>query len=172
MTKIDNLTKNLANVYSWFVFVMMGLIVVAVSLRYFFGVSLSWSNDLVWQLYGSLIIFGCSYALQKKSHVRTDIYWSKWSNKTRATIDLISYLFLFFPAIGILFWISVGSAMSSVIVDERSSMTASQMIVWPLKVGIALGLSLLLLQALSETIKCVNAIRSDADALKYNEVDL
>ena len=38
--------------------------------------------------------------------------------------------------------------------NERSSETMAQLVIWPMKIGITVGLVLLMIQAISQTIKC------------------
>ena len=107
-------------------------------------------------MYGILIILGSSHALATDSHIRTDVYWNKFSDRTRARIDTVSYLVLFFPAIGILTYKSIFDTILSVTQNETSSATMAQLVVWPLKVGITLGLCLLLYQGVLNVKRCIS----------------
>ena len=144
----------LVNYYSWFVLAMVFLIVTNVLGRYFFDLRFDFAVDVSWQLYGIMIIMGCSHALSTDSHIRTDVYWNKFSDKVKARIDFVSYLILFFPAISILTYKSIFDTIRSVAQNETSSATMAQLIVWPLKIGITLGLILLLYQGAVNTRKC------------------
>ena len=53
----------LVNYYSWFVLAMVLLIVTNVLGRYFFDLRFDFAVDVSWQLYGIMIIMGCSHAL-------------------------------------------------------------------------------------------------------------
>ena len=46
---------------------------------------------------GAAFMLGCGYALYKGAHVRTDIYWENFSERTKGIIDMISYILLFYP---------------------------------------------------------------------------
>ena len=120
--------------------------------RYFFDLRFDFAVDVSWQLYSMIIILGASYSLSKGTHIRTDIYWKNFSDKTKAIIDCIGYS-LFFPAIGILTYISALDTWRSISIWERSSATMSQIIIWPMKVGITFGLILLLYQGYVEVRK-------------------
>ena len=108
--------------------------------------------DVSWQLYGMLIMLGASYSLAKGTHIRTDIYWKRFSDRTKALIDLGGYC-LFFPTFGILSYLAAVDMLKSILIDERSSATMSQLVIWPLKIGITLGLFLLLYQGIVEVRK-------------------
>lgn len=146
----------LAKVYSWFTLIIVLLVVTNVLGRYFFDLRFDFAVDVAPQLYTILIIWGCSYSLSRGSHIRTDLYWNKLSDQTKARIDAVAYTFLFFPSFALLSYISFWDTFRSVVIDERSSATMTQLIIWPMKIGITLGLFMLLWQGLLELRKCVN----------------
>ena len=143
---------NLAKFYSWLILAIVLLIVSNVLGRYFFDWRFDFAVDVSWQLYAIVIILGASYSLSKGSHIRTDIYWKNFSDRTKAIIDLIGYC-CFFPAIGILTWYSFMDSVRSVSIWEKSSNTMMQLIIWPYKVSITIGLILLLIYGLQEVRK-------------------
>lgn len=140
-------------IYSWFVLAIVLLIVTNVLGRFFLDFRFDFAVDVAPQLYGALIILGASYSLTKGSHIRTDIYWKNFSDRTKAIIDLIGYG-LFFPSIGILAYYSAMDSWRSISIWEKSSNTMMQLIIWPYKVSITLGLILLLVYGIQEVRKC------------------
>ncbi len=142
----------LVKYYAWFILAIVLLIVFNVLGRYFFDLRFDFAVDVSWQLYGMLIMLGASYSLAKGTHIRTDIYWKRFSDRTKALIDLGGYC-LFFPTFGILTYLAAVDMWKSILIDERSSATMSQLVIWPLKIGITLGLFLLLYQGIVEVRK-------------------
>ena len=65
--------------------------------RYFFRAPTVWVFESSSIANGSAFMLGCAYALYKGAHVRTDIFWENYSERTKGIIDLVSYLVLFFP---------------------------------------------------------------------------
>ena len=47
--------------------------------------------------YGAQFMLASAYTLLKDGHIRTDVFYQRWSAKTRATIDSLSYVLFFFP---------------------------------------------------------------------------
>jgi TRAP-type mannitol/chloroaromatic compound transport system permease small subunit len=89
------------------------------------------------------------------------LFYERWSPRTRATIDAVSYVCFFFP--GMLFVLYAGTveALQAWEIGERSGMKIGQN-AWPLypfKAVIPLTAALLVLQGVSELIKCVRVIR-------------
>ena len=142
----------LVKYYAWFILAIVLLIVFNVLGRYFFDLRFDFAVDVSWQLYGMLIMLGASYSLAKGTHIRTDIYWKRFSDRTKALIDLGGYC-LFFPTFGILTYLAAVDMWKSILIDERSSATMSQLVIWPLKIGITMGLVLLLYQGIIEVRK-------------------
>ena len=143
---------NLAKFYSLLILAIVLLIVSNVLGRYFFDWRFDFAVDVSWQLYAIVIILGASYSLSKGSHIRTDIYWKNFSDRTKAIIDLIGYC-CFFPAIGILTYYSAMDTWRSISIWEKSSNTMLQLIIWPYKASLTLGLVLLLIYGVIEVRK-------------------
>ena len=51
-------------------------------------------------------MLGSAYALLKGAHVRTDIFWERFSNRKKGMIDCIAYAVFFLPSMAILFYLS------------------------------------------------------------------
>ena len=59
------------------------------------------------QMYGGLFLMAGPYALAQDAHVRGDVLYRLFPVKVQARIDLILYIFFFFPGMlsFILFWL-------------------------------------------------------------------
>lgn len=53
--------------------------------RYVFDAPTSWATDLTFMANGTMFILGSAYALLAGAHVRTDIFYDKYSDRTRST---------------------------------------------------------------------------------------
>jgi TRAP-type mannitol/chloroaromatic compound transport system permease small subunit len=99
-------------------------------------------------------MIGSAWTLQRGGHIRTDTFYSAWSRRTRARVDLACYLVLFFPAIAIFAWLGAEYFWKSFQQNERIVTSPWLPIVWPFKFMIPAAAVLLLLQGVSECIKC------------------
>ena len=148
----------------WLIVPMTLAVAYEVAARYAFNAPTRWSYDVTYMLYGAQFMLAAAYTLLRGGHIRTDVFYERWSAKTRATIDTVSYLLFFFP--GMLFILYAG-AVEAWFAWEIGERAASWKIgtgtwpipVYPLKAVIPLTAALLLLQGLSELIKCVRIIR-------------
>jgi TRAP-type mannitol/chloroaromatic compound transport system permease small subunit len=127
--------------------------------RYFFNSPTVWVYELSNMVNGAAFMLGCAYALYKGAHVRTDIFWDRFSERRKGIIDLASYLVLFFPTMITLFVISVDDAWYSFTIEERSQESIFRAIMWPFRSSIPLAALLFIIQGISETLKCFYQVR-------------
>lgn len=131
-----------------------------VTARYAFNRPTVWAYDLTYMFFGTQFMLAASYTLLKGGHIRTDVFYERWSSRTRALIDVVSYVLFFFP--GMLFVLYAGGveAWHSWMIGERSDWTPWRPVIYPLKAVVPLTALLLVLQGVSELIKCMRVIRA------------
>jgi TRAP-type mannitol/chloroaromatic compound transport system permease small subunit len=148
----------------WLIVPLTLAVAYEVAARYAFNAPTSWSYDVTYMLYGAQFMLAAAYTLLKGGHIRTDVFYERWSAKTRATVDVVSYVLFFFP--GLLFVLYAG-AVEAWFAWEIGERAASWKLgsgkipipLYPLKAVIPLTAALLLLQGLSELIRCARVIR-------------
>ena len=123
--------------------------------RYAFNAPTKWAASLTYMLYGAQFMLAAAYTLLKGGHIRTDVFYERWSAKTRATIDAMSYVLFFLP--GMLFVLYAGAVMAWEAWEIRERAGAWPL--YPLKAIITLSVLLLVLQGVSELIRCLRVIR-------------
>ena len=64
---------------------------IEVFMRYVLDQPTDWAMETTVMSYGSLFMLGAAYALQKGAHVRTDMFWEKFSDRTKGTIDTLAF---------------------------------------------------------------------------------
>jgi len=128
--------------------------------RYFFRAPTVWVFESSTMANGSAFMLGCAYALYKGAHVRTDIFWENYSERTKGIVDLVSYLLLFFPVMITIMVISVDDVIHSYVTGERSQESLWRAIMWPFRAVIPLSAFLFMIQGASEVLKCLYQIRN------------
>lgn len=132
-------------------------------MRYALNSPTIWAWDMGYMVNGSAFMLGCGYALLKGAHVRTDIFWERYTPRTKGVVDLVSYLLLFFPAMIALLWVGGEATLDSLRLSERSEQSAWRVILWPFRAAMPLGVLLLMLQGVSETMKSWYAVKTGAE---------
>ena len=125
-----------------------------VVMRYGFNAPTVWVYESSFMVNGAAFMLGCGYALYKGAHVRTDIYWEKFSERTKGIIDMISYILLFYPVMITFMVVSYDATLHSYDTGERSQESVWRAIMWPFRATIPLAALLLMIQGVSEVLKC------------------
>lgn len=146
--------------------------VIEVVMRYVFEQPTAWAADTTVMAYGSLFMLGAAYTLREGAHVRTDMFWDKFSDRTKGLIDTTSYLLLFLPVMGVLFAISIDDFLYAYSIGERSNLSLWQPITWPFRAVIPLSAALLFLQGISELLKSLYAVRTGQELVRREKVDI
>jgi len=140
--------------------------------RYLFDSPTIWVFETSYLTNGSAFMLGCAYALLKGAHVRTDVFWERYSERKKGIIDLASYLLLFYPALITLFSISVDDAWYAYQIHETSEQTPWRPILWPFRAVIPVTALLLMVQGVSECIKCWHQIRTDREFEHHDKYEV
>ena len=127
--------------------------------RYLFNSPTLWVLESSYMTNGSAFMLGCAYALHKGAHVRTDMLWEKYSERKKGWVDLVSYLVFFYPTLITLTVISVDDAWYAFQIHELSEQTPWRPIMWPFRAAVPLAAVLLMIQGVSESLKCAYQIR-------------
>lgn len=137
----------------WLIVPLMATITYEVTARYVFRAPTAWAYDTAYMLYGSHFMLPAAYALLKGSHIRTDIFYERWSPRTKATVDAVAYLLFFFPGMVFILYSGAAEAWHSWLIGERSEASTWRPVMYPLKTVIPVTALLLLLQGVSEFLK-------------------
>ncbi len=111
-------------------------------------------RDVQLIMFAGMVMLGASWTLRVNEHVRVDIVYGSASRRKRCWIDLTGTLFFLVPMCLVLIYISWPWFLQSWTSHEMSA-NAGGLPRWPLKLFLPLGFALVLLQGISEIIKCV-----------------
>ena len=126
-----------------------------VAARYLFNAPTQWASTITYMLYGTQFMLAAAYTLLKDGHIRTDVFYGRWSPRTRAIVDAVSYVFFFFPGMALIFYAGTLEAWHAWDIGERAGGWRA----YPFKAVIPLTALLLVLQGLSELIKCIRVLQ-------------
>jgi len=169
---IDTFTEVTSHV---FVVVIVPLIlanVVEVFARYVLRAPTMWALDVTTMSYATLFMMGAALALLKGAHVRTDMLWEGFSDRTKGMIDSLALMVFFLPTMAVLFYISIDDFFYAISIDERSSSGAWTPVLWPLRGVIPLTFFMLFLQGISELMKSLWAWRTGEFLTKHEKIEV
>lgn len=149
---IDNISEWTGRIFSWIIVVLTILVILEVILRRFLGRPTIWNFEVTIQLYAFHFMIVSAYALLYKSHVAIEILYGRFSQKTRAICDVITYATLFFPFLLVWLYQGIKYAAKSWAMHETSwSVFAPPL--YPIKTVIPLAAFLLLIQGFAVFVR-------------------
>jgi TRAP-type mannitol/chloroaromatic compound transport system permease small subunit len=155
---VDALNDWVGRVLSFGVLFMFFLVLSEVIRRYFFNAPTVWGNELTQLIFGMYVILSGGHILRWGGHVNVDIVFSCLSTKTRAIIDICTFvLFLLFCGMMLIYGGSL--AWESLSIWERSN-SAWGVPLYPAKMMIPIGAFLLLLQGVAKLIRDIFTLLS------------
>ena len=148
---IDGINWWTGNIVKFLMIIVVGIIIYEIVARFIFNSPTIWAAELSQMVYGVYFILGGGYILLCRGHVSMDVLYNRLSPKWRAILDLFSSI-LFFIFCGLLLWKGIESSWTSVLRDERSQSFWGP-VLWPIKISIAFGALLILLQGVAKFIR-------------------
>ena len=158
VTIVDRVNYRIGRVMMYFIFVMIAILLWSSISKTFFLPSL-WTLEIAQFAMVAYYIMGGPYSIQMGSNVRMDLFYNEWSDKTKAWVDSFTIIFLIMY-LGILLWGGFESTQYAIKYGERSY-SSWRPYMWPIKVIMCTGISLMLLQAISELVKDIFRIRGE-----------
>lgn len=152
---IEALIERLGRVLSWLTLGVVGLTFLIVVMRYAFSRgSIAMQEATLW-MHSAVFLLGAAFALGQDAHVRVDVFYRGFSQRTRDWIDALGCVFLLFPVAGLLLWLSWDYAAASYAVRETSRESGGLPALYLLKAMQPLAALLLILQGLATLMRCI-----------------
>ena len=150
MQIIDKIIKYLSYFTAFILVVLVLLVVYDATARYLFSTGSIALQELEWHLFDIIVLFGISYTLKENAHVRVDIFYASFSEKTKALINIISSLFFILPFSILIIYIGLDFVSQSFIQNECSSNPGGLEYRFLVKSLMPLSFLFLTLQAISD----------------------
>jgi len=150
MQTIDNITKYVAYFTACILAILVLLIVYDATSRYLFSAGSTALQELEWHLFDVVILLSIAYTLRNNAHVRVDIFYEKFSPKTKVLINIFSFVFFVLPLSFLIIYIGIGFVELSYVQHEASSDPGGLKYRWIVKSLMPLAFILLALQAFKE----------------------
>ena len=145
---------------SWLTLLMVIITFVVVCLRYIFDIGWIAMQESVTYMHAMVFLIGAAWAMQQEAHVRVDIFYSNFSDRTRAWIDLLGTLILLLPVMLFVVWVSWEYVIDSWKVLEGSREAGGLPGVYLLKSLIIVLAVMLILQGLVQLVRSIQTLRN------------
>jgi TRAP-type mannitol/chloroaromatic compound transport system permease small subunit len=158
---IDNFIDAVGRVTAWSSFALAAVMGGNVLLRYVFHTGTVWSQELEWHLMAPICLFGMSFALRHGEHVRVDVMFAGFTQRSKYFVEFVSSLILMAISV-IIIWLSINYVMQSWSIAEGSANPGGIPARYLLKSLIPIGFALMFIQALGHAIRFFHAWRRTA----------
>jgi len=166
----ESLSIWIGRAFGWCIVILTLSVTYEVFVRYVLNAPTVWAFDMMVQMYGALFLMAGPYALAQDAHVRGDVLYRLFPFKVQARIDLILYIFFFFPGMVALFYFGYEIASDSWRYKEVSWNSPARIQIYFFKSLIPLAGGLLILQGISESMRCVLCIREGKWLKRHEDV--
>lgn len=128
----------------YLIFAMMGVLLHASLSRTVFDAPVIWSVEAAQMLMAAYYLLGGGYSLQLDAHVRMDLFYGRWSPRSKAAVDFLTALFALFY-LAVLLYGAVSSTQYALEYNQKNySVWAPPMA--PVKIVMTFGIAAMLLQ--------------------------
>jgi TRAP-type mannitol/chloroaromatic compound transport system permease small subunit len=155
----DKLSGFFGKSFGWLIIMMTIGMSYEVFVRYLFNRPTPWALDVSFIMYGSLFMMGGAYTLSRGGHVRGDFLYRLWKPRTQALVDLVLYIFFFFPGVLALIFSGWKYASRSWGYAEVSVNSPAGVPIYQFKTVIVAAGMLLLIQGIAQVFRCILCMR-------------
>ncbi|HTN30385.1 MAG TPA: TRAP transporter small permease subunit [Pseudomonas sp.] len=155
---VDAITRFVGRCTMYLIFAIIGVLFYSVFSKSFADPAI-WTLELAQFLMVAYFLLGGAYALQQGDHVRMDLFYSRWSPRKRALIDLAT-VGLLLIYLGFLLYGGISSSLYALEYNETSYSAWSPRMA-PIKFIMCLGVLLMLLQVLATFFKDLATARGE-----------
>ena len=149
---IDRISEWEGKIFSFLIVIATLQVCYELVLRYVFNAPTTWGLEMTLYLCSTTYIMSGAYAEHLDAHIKVDLFYNRWKQRTRALFDLFvtDTLLLFFCGIliwqsGVWFWEAASQGLTSGTIWDAP--------IWPMRLVIFIGAFFLLLSALAKSVR-------------------
>jgi len=155
---ISSLNQRLWKGLIWSIIIIIGVLAYSTITRYVLHNPANWTTEfLLHWIIGASIMSG-AYLLINNTHVRMDVFYSRWTPRKKAIMDVATFVFYFY--ILAMIWTFVPGTITSY-TQGAISATPWGPPFWPVRCAVTVGAIMLLLQGIANLIKDIATIKGE-----------
>ena len=124
MQRFIQFTQKLSQFLGWLTAIVLLLMMLNVGYdtisRYLLNTNSMALQEMEWHLFSVIILLGLSYTLNEDAHVRVDILYTHWSEKTKLLIDMAGVILFILPLAVLILYGSLDFVAESYELMEQS----------------------------------------------------
>ena len=151
---IDALNERVGRLVYWLVLAAVLLSAGNAIVRKLFNMSSNSLLEAQWYLFSAVFLLCSGYTLLRNEHVRIDVIVGRLSTKAQTWIDILGTIFFLLPMALLFVYLSWPVFVRTFTHNEIST-NAGGLVIWPARLLVPIGFTLLSLQGVSELIKRV-----------------
>ena len=149
---IDALNERVGKLVYWLVLAAVLISAGNAIVRKVFNMSSNAFLEAQWYLFSAVFLLCAGFTLLRNEHVRIDVIAGRLSPKAQTWIDVLGTVFFLLPIAVIFIYLSWPVFIRTYTHNEIST-NAGGLVIWPARLLVPIGFSLLTLQGLSELFK-------------------
>jgi len=138
---------------------LSALIVYDAFVRYLFHSGSMALQEFEWHLFDIVMMFAIAYTLKYNQHVRVDLFYERFSDRTKVIVDIVGVLFLILPFSILIIVFSIDFISLSLSQLEGSSDPGGLSMRYLIKSVMLFSFVTVVLQAISELLKSVEKLK-------------
>ncbi|WP_338589559.1 TRAP transporter small permease subunit [Shewanella khirikhana] len=117
---LEGLGESVGRLVGWFTLAMVILTLAVVLLRYVFSTGATAMQETALYLHGAVFTLAAGFTLKREAHVRVDVFYRQFSERTRHWVDFVGTLVFLLPLCGAIFYFCLDYVLRSWRIHEAS----------------------------------------------------
>jgi TRAP-type mannitol/chloroaromatic compound transport system permease small subunit len=151
--KADRIIELSGRLSGWLTVLLVLLVAFDVGARYLFHVSWVVEQELEWHVLAVIALMSASYTLQQGEHVRVDVFYQYYSDRTKQWMDILVPLLVVVPISLFIAYVSVHFSVMAYEINEGSPDPGGLPYRWILKAFVPFGFVLVAIQGAAMTLQ-------------------
>ena len=156
---IERIIRYTSNFTAVILALLVLLVVYDATMRYLFSAGSTALQELEWHFFDVVILLSIAYTMRMGAHVRVDIFYDRFSPKTKRLVNIFSIIFFILPFSLLIVYIGYGFVEVSFLQNEASSDPGGLPYRWIVKSLILVAFVLLVLEAINALIEDIKELR-------------
>jgi len=141
----------------YLILVLLAILLFAAVSKASVHISPIWTVEMAQFTLTAYYMLGGAYSFQNDALVRMDLFYSRWSERTRAIVDCITIVGLIIY-LSVLFYGAIESTIYTFVNGQRRP-SAWQPYLWPIRSIMTIGIFIMMMQAVATFLKDIAIIR-------------